>query len=168
MGHYGNGMGFSISTATISASETCIGLKHELNATMYGTMFEKKQLGIRCNKATLHAQHLAEYRSTINAKGDNQHQQLQPLPTPPATKEPTFSQLANATLIPLPAMNTNDTMCLTTQLIMASVHAPIASPADNRQRVRKRKRNGYLIVDPITDGLDGLLLIFWDHQHRTP
>lgn len=161
-------MGISFNTAAISASETGVGFQQQLLATLYGNMFEKTQMGIRCDKATLHAQHLAKHRLNINAKGDNQHQQLQPLPTPPATKEPTFSQLANATPIPLPAMNTNDTMCLTTQLIMASVHAPIASPADNRQRVRKRKRNGYLIVDPVTDGLDGLLLIFWDHQHRTP
>lgn len=161
-------MGISFNTAAISASETGVSFQQQLLATLYGNTFEKTQMGIRCDKATLHAQHLAEHRSNINAMGNKHQQNGQPLPTPPATKDPLFTQLTNATPIPLPAMNTNDTTCLTTQLIMVSVHAPIAPPTDSRQRIRKRKRNGYLIVDPVTHGLDGLLLIFWDHQQRTP
>ena len=157
-------MGINFNTAAISASETGIGFQQQLLATLYGNMFEKTQLGIRCDKATLHAQHLAEHRSTINAMGNKHQQNEQPLPTPPATKEPTFPQLGNANPIPL-AMNTNGTTLVTAQLMMASVHAPIPQPI-NRQPIRKRRT--YLIFEPGNDGLDDLLLIFWDHQRRTP
>ena len=169
-------MGIHFNTAVISASESGIGFQQLVNAALYGSMYEKAQLGVQCQKSLLHGQQFIQRKRQSEAF----EQQLQPTNHQTGTQKPAPRTLANETkpwetfrptLANKPDMAP---ICPTAQLISAAVHTPLQcrqtlSKPSKPNGVKRLSTNPTVLehaIDDVPSMQLAHLLLYWDyHRH---